>query len=836
MGKKNRRRPQQSRATAPAPDPRVQAVVRSVGDQLTLGAELLSADDPTAEAERRLGAAIGEVSTAIAQFDPVRVIEVARIGCLPWSHLPQTTDSERGLTRAEVVALLAVASHSGLAGAAEPAADDESGLGPLRPQPITDAVHGRMEIVDEILHLEQVKALLDADPEDVVGLITTKMRGAEVWMRNSSYPDRVEFTVRELFSDESIDRDLKAGLGFGVDAALRTLQGCHQMQVDRFNARINRWRHDMAGDMKAHPDGLNEEERTTSIRQWRALWEPESHVVTLSAQEVAEHTGLNGVAVQAILEFFALDLGGSTPRSVISAFAAGDNPLRTNPVIVGPDGRFMLVHDAHIVVAVREAFEQFLKGTPAWDQYQKHRGEVLEERTEMALSRVLPGATALHGFEYFVPATDAEGAGPVEGYTKRVEGDHLFVLDDVAIIVEDKAVAVAPAARAGDTRRLRNDLRRIIEGAISQARRLRDRIEADRGLRLEGSGWMDLSSVREIHIVAVSLEDLAATTTGTADLIHAGLVDKDCIAWTVSLHDLDLIVELIDHPSEFLLYLRRRTDPLATVLYTAPDELDLFLYFQQKGLYVEPDPDELRKKLPYLPATTNAERRHFKRQAPKYIPTLTDQLDAWHHQRTNSAANGTHTADQRPGVNLMTNPPAKPAMAVSPLRALLEDLQTSRAFAWLSIGATLLSGSTATQERMARIPHDLLKNPFDDGRGRSMTMPIADARGDGWLLAWITRPPTTSLDEFAHEMSTYIQAKAHQLGLKRAAAFLYDEATSTLARTLYESHLGDPIPEVLAALNRLQPANVWSTSPPPKAKSRAGGRSTAKRKVNRRRR
>jgi len=592
---------------------------------------------------------------------------------------------------------------------------------------------------------------------------------------------------------------------------------------------MNEWRDDMTGAMQAHPNGLNEEERNHWIGQWQAFWEPDSQFVTLSAQEVADHTGLDVAAVQATLEFFSLELGGSTPRSVINAFTAGDNPLRTNPVIAGTDGRFMLVHDAHIVVAVRETFEQYLKGTPAWNQYQAHRGKVLEERTAGALARVLPDATALHGFEYYVPATEAEETGPVEGYTKRVEGDHLFVLDDVAIIVEDKAVAVAPAARAGDTRRLRNDLTRIIERAVTQARRLRDRIEADRGLRLNGAEWMDLSSVREIHTLAVSLEDLAATTTGTAELIRAGFIDKDCITWTVSLHDLDLIVELIDHPSEFLLYLRRRTDPLATVIYTAPDELDLFLHFQQKGLYVEPDPDELRKKHPHLPAATAAERRRFKRQTPEYITSRTDQLDAWHRQqRSASPVNRTHGED--PELDFETTPSGKPAMVASPLRALLDDLRASRTFAWLSIGATLLSGATTAQERMARIPRDLLKHPFVDGRTRSTTIPIADVSGDGWLLAWITRPPTKDFDDIASEMSIYIQAKAHQLGMRRAAAFLYDEATGALARTLYESHLGEPTPEVLAAIGKLQPADTWTT-PPPNAKALAGGRSTAERQA-----
>ena len=837
MGKKNRRRLPQGRATRPPADPHVQAVLNSVGEQLSLRAELLSAGDPSAQAEQRLADAIEDLSTAIAEFDPVRVIEVARIRCLPWSFLPQAGASEAGLTRAEVLALLAITGHGSLASKAglpaspEPPECQASSCRALRAQPVTDAVYSRIEAVDAILQLEQVKALLDRDPEDEFGFITAKVRGAEVWMRNSSYPDQVEITVRELFANEDVDRALRVDLGFGVDEAFRTLQGCHEMQVDRFNARMNKWRDDMTGAMQAHPQGLNEEERAHRIRQWQDFWEPESQSVTVSTKEVAHYTGLDGAAVQAVFEFFTMDLSGSTPRSVIDAFAAGDNPLRTNPVIAGMDGRFMLVHDAHIVVAVREAFEQHLKVTQAWDRYQAHRAKVLEERTETAFARVLPDATVLHGFEYYVPATEAEEAGPVEGYTKRVEGDNLFILDDVAIIVEDKAVAIAPAARAGDTRRLRNDLTRIIERAVSQARRLRDRIEADRGLRLHGAEWMDLSSVREIHIVAVSLEDLAATTTGTAELVKAGFIDKDCIAWTVSLHDLDLIVELIDHPSEFLLYLRRRTDPLATVIYTAVDELDLFLHFQQKGLYVEPDPDELRKQFPYLPAITAAERRRFKRQAPECITSLTGQLDAWRRQRVAVGSGNSHGAGETAEIDFaMTLTVKKPAMAPSPLRELLDELKANRAFAWLSIGATLLSGAKTTQERMARIPRDLLDNPFEDGRGRSMTIPIVDVRGDGWVLAWITRPPTKDVDEFAHEMSTYIQAKAHQWGMRRAAAFLYDETTHALDRTLYESHLDDPAPEVGAALAKLRPADALSAPLPSKAKGRARSRPAAKRK------
>ena len=157
MGKKNRRRLPQGRATRPPADPHVQAVLNSVGEQLSLRAELLSAGDPSAQAEQRLADAIEDLSTAIAEFDPVRVIEVARIRCLPWSFLPQAGASEAGLTRAEVLTLLAITGHERLAGKAGPPASPEppecqnSSCRALRVQPVTDAVYSRIEDVDAIL-------------------------------------------------------------------------------------------------------------------------------------------------------------------------------------------------------------------------------------------------------------------------------------------------------------------------------------------------------------------------------------------------------------------------------------------------------------------------------------------------------------------------------------------------------------------------------------------------------------------------------------------------------------------------------------------------------------
>jgi hypothetical protein len=72
-----------------------------------------------------------------------------------------------------------------------------------------------------------------------------------------------------------------------------------------------------------------------------------------------------------------------------------------------------------------------------------------------------------------------------------------------------------------------------------------------------------------------------------------------------SLHDLEVISKVIDRPAELLLYLRRRTDSGVATHYRGSDELDLFMLFLDGGLYVEPDPDEVRDQYPTAPPPRN---------------------------------------------------------------------------------------------------------------------------------------------------------------------------------------------------------------------------------------
>jgi hypothetical protein len=323
-------------------------------------------------------------------------------------------------------------------------------------------------------------------------------------------------------------------------------------------------------------------------------------------------------------------------------------------------------------------------------------------------------------------------------------------------------VAISPVSRTGQTRRLRRDLTAMIRRAADRAARLQARIELDSGVRLDDEGW---------------------------------------------------------------LYLRRRRNREATIVFTAADELDLFLHFFASGLYVEPDPDQVRQNFPWLGEPTTAERRRRKEQPLAYITSRTDALDRWHAgelvRRRGDAVD-----------DLDGDPPRKPVMTPSPMSDLVDALRDRGDHAWLSIGATLISGSSAAQSKLSRIPHELLDNPFGDGRGRSYAIPFATSRSYGWLLVWATRPPTEPHVVFESRMRDYLRAKKHQTGLVPGVAFCYDETTRELFDVYYDGHIGELEPELAArARLALRPAGDMDSWPHPATKGRS-----ANKRVGRRRR
>lgn len=800
--KARKRRHKRGKSMGTTIDVHGEAVLSSLDAAARLANRFAGRDDGAAEIEAEFQKAIADYVAGLELFDPIRLIEVARVAYLPMAPqgmLVPTADA--GAAHVEILTLVALAA----------ARNHEGGYEPLEFQAMSKFTHETKPLLEQLLYLAQIRSTVSADPANKLALIEVLLRGTQVWTRNSSYPAMVQSTLRDLFdTDPDVHAILLSELGFDAGTALAVLESCHQLQQEALSERFRAMAESLSAAMESVDDGsaLNPEVRKSTSAKLTHAFEPDSDGSTVSIDDIAAETGIDLSVVAKVVEQFRLDLGEMTPSEVVDAYMLGNNPMRTHPFVVTSNGRVMLPHNALHTDAVKENLEAHLKATQAsWAKYDLHRGKVLERRTAAALARILPGASHRDGVEYYIPANDAElAAGDPAGYTKRVEGDHLILLDDVAFIVEDKAVALSALSKGGKRTRLRTDLTNIITKAAEQSGRLRRAIERDGGVRIHGEGWVDMSHIREIHTIAVSLDDLTAVATATAELVRAGLLDYDNIPWTVSIHDLELIVELIERPAQFLLYLRRRLEPNATVMFFAPDELDLFLFFFESGLWVEPDPNQVRAAFPFLPPPTAGEIRRHGEQVPALITSRTDPLDRWFYTKDVTA----------PGLT----PAPKPTMVASPLAAMIDDLQSRGVYCWLSIGATLLEPSTAHQHKWAKIPRELLDHPAKLGHGRSETIPVASSvrQADGWLMVWATRPVGADPSATNASLAKYLRAKKYQLKLPRGALFLYDEGTRQLVEVLYDGHIGPLDSDLSARLSQLRPPSDLRTRLHPNAR------------------
>jgi hypothetical protein len=801
--KKARAKRRQGRARRIQPDPHSRSITESVDRHIALLAGLATLESPLDELDSRIDAKLSLLGNELAAHKPERVVELARLACLPWSVGAETKpETEGGLTKAELLALLSQTLSIG---------DSDGSASTEQPNALYTAAHDWAETAQALIDMAQTRELLAVRAQDVDDLdfLAFSARSATLWMRSTSYPDMVEITHDALFGRQEVRAALATNLGFDANDALVVLRRLHEMQLEAMNDRVEAGYRSLFEAFEASGRGTiapDLETRNATRSAISSAWQPTADVVAIRALDIAFSLSLDVDVVESVLNRFTVDTGQASARDILNAFVRGDNPLRTHPVVKTERGSFMLVHDALVLPAIRENLEQELKSLSIWEKYQKWRGTLLEELGKTALVDLLPRATTYASFHYFVPVSDKEAEGPPSAYTKKVEGDILLVLDDVALIVEAKAVAITPESRAGQTRRLRRDLTGIITKASEQAARLKKRIEDDGGIRLHDTGWLDLRQIREIHTVALSLEDLSGVATATSDLVGAGLLNTGEIPWVVSIHDLQVIAQIVDRPAEFLLYLRRRRDPEVSIAYAAPDELDLFLYFYEAGLYVAPDPNIAGAELPYVDAPRAVDVRRRKNQPRTLISSRTDPLDAWHYAALDPDS---------PRV-------AKPVLTRSPMIPFVDELQQRGDFGWISTGATLLSASTKGQADMVRIPARMLASPDPHGRESTRTVPIGTALSDAWLMVWMTKPAAVAPNDIAELALDYVRAKKYQLKFNRGAVFIFDQKSKALIDVVYDGTLPTPDPGMDRKIVGLFPADkMASPSPPPARRSPA---------------
>ncbi|MFE3317562.1 hypothetical protein [Nocardia sp. NPDC059195] len=738
-------------------------------------------------AKTELNAAADDVVRSACDLDLIKVVSSVRVGMI----LDRAVRGEEGSAAAlELITLVLVCrDHELGVGGAVPS--DQSGYLPARVQAAADRAMDAGRLI----------SLCATTPRDADSQIVFLSVQREITLRNPIYPHMLLDTLRGLFADATVADDCRETLGFTGLQAVDIMEAARTVTMTKLEERFER----MAAARDASLPIVRSMPKNRSARRpptddqvaimqdvFTAMEDLTTNIATatiIDVDELAECTGLAPAIVEAVLDTFTLT-GPDNRDQNLDRFFRGDNPLRTAPLVTNTCGQRMLVHDGLALPAIREVIEDRLQSADHWQPYKKHRGDWVENAAIDHLVGVFPTATVFRGFNYFVP--DPKATTPQTEpttFTKRVEGDGLIIIDDMALIIEVKAVALSAAARGGVASRLRGKLRDIVKAAADQADRLRHRIITDQRIRLDDEKWIDASGIREIHTIAVGLEDLSGITTATATLLAAGIINHDNIPWTVSIHDLRIVCELVDRPGELLLYLRRRTHALATWKYRAVDELDLFMHFLTCGLYIEPDPRRTTEALPWVGPPSAADLHRFEAQRPEVVLDETEALDAWYMAQLASPAH---------------EPAPKPQLDADPkLLALIDRVGATGAPGWLATTAALLEGNGEVQRAFGRYATKLAARARKSGVHRSITHSMGASDGHV-LLVWACLAPDDDLPLLAPHLSEYLRAKKHQTGAHRASCMIFD-SRAVLVRLLYDNSPVVPDAELDCLAERLVP-------------------------------
>ncbi len=533
---------------------------------------------------------------------------------------------------------------------------------------LSEAVPRVLDLGVELFDLVATRGLLtavrDGSSSDRLANIAL---ARELFVRGSTYEHVVKRVLVSLFDTPEMESLCRKTLGCTIQEACEiflSIRARCNASIQETARRMERFEHSpkqaIVGSLS---DGHGSRSRSDPIRAMlygssERIWFPIPEESTFRASDLAAATDIPLGEVKSFLEAFQYVPSVGDAGDVIMQAVRGPSPLRMCPILRADDLCF-IVHCSFGLHGIREAIESRLKGGSDWQEYQRRRGDFLESEALHLLSRIVPSAEVHGSIHYYGPKkkNSAEAQGKPRNYSTVFETDGLVVVDDVALVVEAKAGAIRLLSRSGVGHALKTDLEKIIRNASDQADRVRRLIVKDGGIQKKDGSWIDLSNVREVHSMTVSLEDLSGLATTASELLNRGIIPLDAMPWSVSLLDLHVLADVIQTPAELILCLRRRTNPEIVKNLYAYDELDYFMAFLRGGLRGDDKPYETEFVLPE-PARSMTESHKMDRSEPlKILVSHTEPLDAWYLQEsgirteTGSAPRTgdrtTHPADRR---------------------------------------------------------------------------------------------------------------------------------------------------------------------------------------------
>jgi hypothetical protein len=221
-----------------------------------------------------------------------------------------------------------------------------------------------------------------------------------------------------------------------------------------------------------------------------------------------------------------------------------------------------------------------MSDSAARQPYLDHRTAYLEKTAIDSLAKMSRHSVTIRNARYRFD--DGDGI-------REYETDGLVVIDSILFVVEAKGGRLKAAGRLG--LKARKEIEGLTSDAQGQAARLVRYLQSDSPAVFETNNGPAVisASIREVILVAPTLESLHAFVTRWTNLAAAGLVPQDPWVWSVSSRDLRVTTEIVETAAQLVHYLKRRREADALEVGAA-EELDFFGYYLAAGLFF----DEIR--------------------------------------------------------------------------------------------------------------------------------------------------------------------------------------------------------------------------------------------------
>ncbi|ACZ83213.1 hypothetical protein Aros01_02663 [Streptosporangium roseum] len=589
-------------------------------------------------------------------------------------------------------------------------------------------------------------------------------RSSELNIRNKQYAHIHDRFNEALFGSPVCGSLILDALGFTYEEFIAVRESIRDIYVDGITSNLDALG-EVAMNWNGGKDGYeqNAEEIETGRAAATSIFFFPGNRASTNPEAVSQKSGVGIDQVRAILRLFSVSFESADPVHSVQEFFDGKNVFSRAALICDGADNFLTLSSPIGNDCFRHVAEDALKPSPAWNKYDRLRTRVSEGLATDYLQSLLDCEASYTQLKYFRPKkgveTAALGAAAV-GLTEladEAEADALFLIEDVAICVEVKGRSVSERAKLGMVKRLATDLEVTVGEAASQAHRLEELITTNGGIWISKDQWLALDHISEVRSIAICLDDMGPLAVALDQLVRSGILQTKKLPWIVSLHDLAVIAETLDRPSEFLLYLRRRSDSDISKHYIAVDELDMFMLFLAGGLYIEPDPELVYKLHPTAGKPTGAARARYRAQAiPTRVGTHTDELDAWIYYQE-----GASTTEQ-----------TKPRFRSNDdVLRIVDFLADGHKPGWLRFGADLLNLSSEAQENLSTGMLKTIRQTQIDHQRHSLAQGYAGAWGFPSLFI-CSQPIGSSQNDCLQWMSTYMVAKKHQLQSDRCLGLL----------------------------------------------------------------